>query len=102
MSPGRGGPSVGSDSGLVVTCLGVELLEPSAIVGQWFQPDLAAPLVDSVGVGQRAWLPGTADQPELGAVLLLLLALGQQDPVGQVRVVAGVGLAGLDRLAQQL
>ena len=54
-----------------------------------------------VGIGQRPWLPAAADQHELGAISLLV-ALGQQDPVGQVGLLAGVGLAGLDGLAQQL
>jgi hypothetical protein len=43
-----------------------------------------------VGIGQRPWLPAAAGEQELGAVQLLV-ALGQQDPVGQEGVVAGVG-----------
>ena len=83
---------------MVFPSLGVGRLEPLPVVLQWFQPDLAASFIDAVGIGQRAWLPGTVDQHELGAIHLLV-ALGQQHPVGQVSEVAGVGLAGLDRLA---
>jgi hypothetical protein len=79
----------------------MELLEPSVIVRQWLQPDLGTSVIDSVGIGQRPKLPTAAGRQELSAIQLLA-ALCQQDPVGQIGVVSGVRLAGLNSATEQL
>jgi hypothetical protein len=79
----------------------MELLEPSVIVRQWLQPDLATSVIDSVRIGQRPELPAAAGHQELGAIQLLA-TLGQQNPVSQIGVMADVRLAGPNGAVQQL
>lgn len=83
--------------GFVFVSFEMELLEPSVIVRQWLRPDLATSVIDSVRIGQRPKLPTAAGRQELSAIQLLA-ALGQQDPVGQIGVVSGVRLAGLNSI----
>jgi hypothetical protein len=87
--------------GFVFISFEMEFLEPSVIVRQWLQPDLATSVIDSVRIGQRPELPAAAGHQELGAIQLLA-TLGQQHPVSQVGVMAGVGLAGPNGAVQQL
>jgi hypothetical protein len=87
--------------GFVFISFEMELLEPSVIVRQWLQPDLATSVIDSVRIGQRPKLPTAAGRQELSAIQLLA-TLCQQDPVGQIGVVSGVRLAGLNSTAEQL